>query len=200
MKVIQERLECRKCETGFDHEVVVDAPVEVFTASLRAVYCPNCGADCKHIGLGGALPGLRPVAASVEDRAEWWFRNGDTGTSSLTIWHVFTGRPSPHRDFCWPWDPDDFRRCRILLNLIPEWREELCRVGVVFPWFEPFARRWDEFERLYVEEVPDDKGSAPKLYHAMRVAVKEAQKIRYAQSANAPDPAPEDSAEESAEQ
>lgn len=85
-----------------------------------------------------------------------------TGTVTST---PFAGR------FGLPADPDDFRRCHILLCLFPEWRRNLSKVSAVFPDWQPMVERWAEMERLFVEEW--HTGSAPKLYALMSELRKE---------------------------
>jgi hypothetical protein len=179
MKISQVRLTC-KCGNVFDAEVVVEAPISVFIASMESVRCPKCGEQ--EVGLGGEYGDHpEPSSSSVEERASWWMRRGDTGTSSLTIWSAFTGGKSPHRDVCWPHDPDDFQRCKKLLDLIPEWRQKLTEVVAGrFPWFKPFSERWDKFESLWSQESPT--GSCPLLYREMKRAAMEAEIIRYGKS------------------
>jgi len=37
-----------------------------------------------------------------------------------------------------------------------------------YPEWRPLVRDWDKLDALYEEEVPNDKGKAPKLYEAMK--------------------------------
>jgi hypothetical protein len=176
MNIVKERVTC-KCGHVFEAEMVMNAPVAVSIASIKAVRCPKCGSQ--KIGLGGAYDDAPPLTAPLIERAAWWRERGETGTSSLTIWHAFTGGHNPHREFYWPLDPDDFRRCKLLLDLLPEWRADLAKVTERFAWFKPFADRWDEFDALYANESKSKKQLAPKLYTAMQAACREAEIIRY---------------------
>lgn len=175
MTITQERCTC-KCGHVFEAEIVTNAPIAVAPASMKAVHCPKCGSHS--VGLGGAYDDAPPLTASEIDRAQWWRERGEIGTSSLTIWCAFTGGSTPHRDFCYPLDPDDFRRCKLLLDLLPEWRNDLQRVTARFRWFAPFVDRWDIFDALYAEEAP--KKNCQKLYALMQIARKEADDMRRA--------------------
>lgn len=174
--IINQRVTCQKCGEVSNVEIVVNAPIAVALASMKAARCPKCGSD--KLGLGGELSGKPSLDSPIEVRANWWRNHGEIGTSSLTIWCAFTKGQTPHRDFCYPLDPDDFSRCHKLLTLIPEWRAQLETVTQEFPWFSPFVTRWDEFERLFLQELPSRK--APKLYAAMKVACNEAERLRRA--------------------
>ncbi len=171
MQVTKERLTC-KCGHVFDAEVVTDAPIAVWKASIEAIRCPACGGS--KLGLGGAYKDNPGPESSVAVRAAWWLDRGEVGVSSRTMWAAFTGGSGGrgYREFCYPLDPDDYRRCRLLLDLIPEWRRDLSPVVARFPWMKPFVDRWDEFDRLWIEEFPKNK--CLKLYALMKVAETEA--------------------------
>jgi len=97
-----------------------------------------------------------------------WALGRDTGTSSLTIYSAITGRPSHHRSYDVPHDPDDFGRCYRLLKLFPQWRDKLAETIKICPEWQPFVEAWDELTALYEEEVPNHTGRAPKLYKRMK--------------------------------
>ena len=81
-------------------------------------------------------------------REQIWLANGETGISSKTIHAVLTGmvddmvfNASPSwLKYDVPHDPSDFRRCYLLLKLIPEWRERLDEVAERFPKWKPFVK------------------------------------------------------------
>lgn len=171
MTISKLRVTC-KCQHVFDADVVTDAPISVAVASMQAVRCPECGSS--ECGLGGSYGDAPPLTASVTERAAWWRERGEVGTSSETIYSAFTGSRVKRSDV--PHDPDDFRRCRLLLGLIPEWRADLLPVTAAYPWFAPFVDRWGEMDRLYDIEAP--KKSCPKLYALMQKLVSESRKLQ----------------------
>ncbi len=83
-----------------------------------------------------------------------WLYSGDTGVSSLTIFHVMTGTVVDPTD-CYrgsldiPYDADDFGRCYRLLKSIPEWRGRLTEAATVLRKWAPLVERWNELEALY---------------------------------------------------
>jgi hypothetical protein len=120
---------------------------------------------------------------SVKRRALWWLLNGERGDSSETICAVMlrlvdeekkershSHHPAPrhsgHSRYGHPHDPWDFRRCIILLELIPEWRPKLHRVARAFPTWNNLVAHWDELEALYAEEQFHEK--MPKLYNRIQ--------------------------------
>ena len=136
MTISKFRVTC-KCGHVFDAEVVTDAPISVAVASMKAVHCPKCGSG--DVGLGGSYDDAPPLTTSIQDRATWWKERGEVGVSSETIWCAFTQSSDPRFGACYPYDPDDYRRCKLLLDLIPEWRTTLIVVVARFPWFKPPA-------------------------------------------------------------
>jgi hypothetical protein len=51
MRVAAQSFRCGACETAFAGELVQHAPAGVLIASMRAVYCPGCGADWRRLFL-----------------------------------------------------------------------------------------------------------------------------------------------------
>jgi hypothetical protein len=149
---------CGKCE----HEwapCFVPVPADLF-AKVAKRACPACGS--RKI-LCGPLP-----RATADGDAIGWLTNGDTGTSSLTIWHVLMRRrwTDPHSRPDVPLDPGDFGRCYRLLEVMPAWRARLGEIAAELPKWAPFVAAWDEMTALYEEELPN--GRCPKLYALMQ--------------------------------
>jgi hypothetical protein len=147
---------------GCDHEwapCFLPVPLDTMAAMLARAACPVCGSQAVQIG---------PVVRETADGdALGWVLNGDTGTSSLTIWAVMMNRePGPrfHPDV--PHDPADFGRCYRLLKVMPSWRARLGEVADRFPAWRPLVDHWAEIEALYLEELPS--GMAPTCWALMR--------------------------------
>lgn len=110
----------------------------------------------------------------LQQRALVWASQGETGVSSLTIFAVMTGAEDApdigriRRNFRYapPRDPADFRRCYLLLKLIPEWKTRLPEVAERFPNWGGLVQQWDELTQLYEEER--ENGQCPKLYVAIQ--------------------------------
>ena len=115
------------------------------------------------------------LSLPIEQRAYIWAALGEQGISSRTIFSVMTGTiayedkfPRECLRFNVPHDPDDFRRCYLLLKLIPEWREQLEEMGKTFDSWWPFVYHWDEMTALYEQERNNENRLAPKLYEMMK--------------------------------
>lgn len=175
MRIQPTRMTCTACGKVSDIELVVDAPFKLVLVSMREARCPHCGAGSRKLYLGGAYDDAPSLMDPIKARASWWLERGDVGSSSATMFAAFSGTPSP-LPLGVPLDRVDFKRCKDLLDLIPEWRPQLDKVTTMFPWFAPFIDRWEEFEKLYAEEQP--AGTCPKLYELLQIAAKEADTIR----------------------
>ncbi|KKN65505.1 hypothetical protein LCGC14_0481090 [marine sediment metagenome] len=103
-------------------------------------------------------------------RPEQWIVEGEVGTSSKTMWAVLMGavegpRRLDGRHYDIPHDPDDFRRCFKLIIQV-RWRARLPEISECFPAWKPYIERWNDLERLYIEEHPSRK--FPRLYALMQ--------------------------------
>lgn len=112
----------------------------------------------------------------MDKRAAEWLVSGDTGQSSITILAWMNGARSGH--IYYPLDPDDLGRCIRLINLVPEYREQLPDMAKASPEWEALVNHWDELEALYNEELPSRR--APKCYARMRALLEEPEQKRRA--------------------
>lgn len=113
-----------------------------------------------------------------KDRVLDWFGRGEVGASSKAMALAAVGVPDAERDH--PYDPDDFRRCLLLLDHVPEIRDEFDAIAAMSPTWSALVERWDELEKLFYEEAgslyPLPGKTAPKLYEQIKEILKEAQK------------------------
>jgi DNA-directed RNA polymerase subunit RPC12/RpoP len=164
-----ERFTCVDCQNVFEGELIDNAPLAIAIAAMREIKCPKCGGGA---GLGGQ-DGEPPANLKTEEQAKWWLDHGEHGTSSKTIFYVLSGGSMPR----WPsvpLDPDDFRRCRLLLAAVPAWRQELHKVAERFPEWGPLVREWNHLDALFDEEA--SSGTAPKMYRRMKKLIQEGTK------------------------
>jgi hypothetical protein len=172
VRIVLERVTCEDCKAVSDVELVADAPIPVVVASMKSARCPHCKSS--KLGLGGNYKDAPPLSAPMAHRIAWWDTRGERGISSNTIYSVLAPAEIVRWDI--PYDPDDFRRCKQLLDLVPEWRERLLEVAEVFPFWKPYTDAWDELDALYEAEA--SSGKAPKLYDRMKVLEEESNKLR----------------------
>lgn len=101
-----------------------------------------------------------------------WLASGDTGLSSTAIFAHFVPGTPQRKDFGqWsaPLDPSDFGRCYRLLSApwASDWRKRIAEMAR-YPQWAKLALAWDELEALYVLELQNTNGMAPKLYERIK--------------------------------
>ena len=114
------------------------------------------------------------LSKSIKERIIIWCLYGERGVSSNTICSVLSEIEKPEEmigsgvnDYDTPHDPDDFRRCYLLLKLIPEWVDKLYLVAEKFPRWKGFVKNWDVMTALYEKELGSTDKKAPMLYKIM---------------------------------
>lgn len=115
---------------------------------------------------------------SEEDKAAWWIdkRNGEQGTSSECMFYCLSaGVPSlayQRRQIteraAHPFDPDDFRRCYLLLQTIPEWKQYLHIMKDVSPIWSNLIDNWDTLTAMLEKAMASPDGKAPEMYELMK--------------------------------
>ena len=98
---------------------------------------------------------------------QWaWLNGGDTGSSSLAIFHHMTGTmPRAYLYADYPLDPSDFGRCYRLLKRFPGWRRRICEMREHGAAWKRLVAQWAEMEALYERDLPT--GSSADLYDLM---------------------------------
>lgn len=110
------------------------------------------------------------MTATIEEFR--WLQDGEVGSSSMTIWHVMTGEQmrrgwGPHP----PLDPDDLRRCLLLLERFPAWRTRLPEVAAAYPEWSRLVDEWDSLAADFRAELARTPGIAVETYKRMRPLV-----------------------------
>lgn len=97
-----------------------------------------------------------------------WFATREVGSSSKAMASCISGINGGEDH---PLDPDDFNRCLLFLTVVPEARNHLHKVKKLSPVWSRFIDRWEEIEKLFLDEVGLDwcnGNSAPKTYKLMQ--------------------------------
>ena len=111
----------------------------------------------------------------VQDAVFDWLADGEVGISSKAI-ALTAARGATYRrkellgDH--PHDPDDLRRCVLLLDRIPQARELAFPVLVQrCPYWAALIPQWDRLVGMLHEELAEWTGLAPRTYAAMRALI-----------------------------
>lgn len=89
---------------------------------------------------------------SLEQNMEWWLMNGEHGMSSETMFYHLSGRRIGRHETT-PSDPDDFKRCYLLLKAIPQWKSELHKLKSVSKTWSNLVDNWDKLTEMYEQNV-----------------------------------------------
>ncbi len=104
---------------------------------------------------------VEPVNENPETKSEtensiWWSLNGEHGLSSKTIFNRLCMPPVKHLPLTnetHPSDPDDFRRCYLLLKSVPQWKDKLYKLkNLNNPW-DKLIENWDKLTELLEEQI-----------------------------------------------
>lgn len=125
----------------------------------------------------GALARGRQTFGKMDlsPEAVWWLSVGERGASSNAMFlHLAGLNPCDidRRDAdAHPADPDDLRRCRLLLELVPELAEKLSTMAEVSSIWSRLIAQWQQLCDLMDEETPTWRiqgGRAPQSYALMQ--------------------------------
>jgi len=114
-----------------------------------------------------------------------WIAHGSVGVSSRTMWIVLkhlevkNNRRGVYYDV--PYDNDDFSRCYKFYKQCNLSESDLQKVVEVFPWWEPYIKRWNKLVELFEKGY----GKQLELYDLIRTCEKESTQINYEYHANA---------------
>ena len=74
--------------------------------------------------------------------------------SSETIFSIISGQNiRPNFDYMAPSDPDDFRRCYLLLKAVPEFKEMLYKMKPISHEWDALVDNWDRLTELLEEQM-----------------------------------------------
>lgn len=160
---------------------VLDADIARMAGANLAAGTPEAIASLrKRLEAGATLEAITQNPGLSVDAVRW-LACGQRGLSSESIFQHLTGIPTL-KDH-WqsefprtPSDPDDMRRCRLLLEQVPE-LEPLFRrrMASASKQWAALVQRWDEICAVMDEESPEwraGKGRASKTYDLMRVILR----------------------------
>jgi hypothetical protein len=127
----------------------------------------------EHPATAIARQGLaRGVFASAE--AIKWLSEGEFGLSAYAIFHKMTGQTAPRAPRAtaeYPHDAADLRRCLLLLEAVPEFKERFSAMREVSPTWARLVDAWDELTTQFTIEAPlwkKGRSTAPLTCSMMR--------------------------------
>ena len=112
-------------------------------------------------------PVAEPEGKAEYENAVWWLKNGEQGISSKTMFRYLSAGVSI--DVSWeshPLDPDDFRRCSLLLKAVPQFKLRLTRLKAVSEVWANLVDNWDTLEAMLEEQTQARKDNG--MYEFMK--------------------------------
>ena len=120
-------------------------------------------------------------ATGLSDSAVRWLAVGERGSSSDTMFATLTGivPVDAKRDAkAYPHDPDDLRRCRLLLDQVPELTVDVEKLSAISPIWARIAGAWDTLCETMDDESPqwrDGGGKGHRTYELLNELVNPAE-------------------------
>lgn len=101
-----------------------------------------------------------------------WLINGESGTSSIALGSRMLGVKITNASdrVAHPADPADLRRCVLLLDRFPVWRQRMYYLLRLSPAWNALARNWTDLEATLRSELGADlaPGPAPQTWQKMQ--------------------------------
>jgi hypothetical protein len=107
------------------------------------------------------------IDKTEEQNINWWLLNGEQGVSSKTMmkylgfggqWDINSERH--------PSDPDDFRRCYLLLKAVPQFKSKLHVMSSVSETWKNLVDHWDKLTEMLEEQMQTKKANG--MYEFMK--------------------------------
>lgn len=110
---------------------------------------------------------------TISEEAQTWLKTGERGASSETIFSRLTGLNIRRLgNESTPSDPSDLRRCRLLLEAVPEFAASFVEMKEASGLWPTLVEHWDELCATMNKEAPGwhnvDKCRCPKTYKRMK--------------------------------
>lgn len=156
---------CFHC--GGSYETKMPMPISVYAKTLEVF--SGVHADCKPTW---KVP-EPDMTQSAEQRMLWWLKDGEHGISSEAMFAVLgngTTKAQVLNRLNHPCDPDDFRRCYLLLKAVPEFKSDLHKLKNISPVWSALVDNWEELTRMLEELMAMEKGKqkANGMYDLMK--------------------------------
>lgn len=156
-------------------DAVIDTDVARMAGASFAIGSPDHLAALRLRLEAGAVVEVKRAHTELSHAASNWLAIGRRGTSSETMFTVFTdvnilGR-EPLKRMGHPHDPADFERCLALLAAVPEFKPMLPMMAKISPKWAALVNHWDQIESLFLDEAGlnwTKSDSAPLTYKLMK--------------------------------
>lgn len=129
---------------------------------------------------------LEPGIWIPDSLVSWLFVDGEVGRSSRIMAFLYIGIPHDQMRehyMAHPWDPDDLRRCILLLRREPRVREVFVTLPKLNSYWRALIPHWDELVEMLETEIGEDLPAgpgvtAPKTFKRMREIINPVRKAQ----------------------
>lgn len=146
-------------QRGGDDGIIDPGMGKVYGASMvigSAENLEKLRADPRTLALAHMKAQAEGGSANLSENAMRWLEYGERGMSSEAMFSRFTGITLDEEDNTnHPYDGGDFRRCRLLLEYVPEFKSQLHLMKDVSPQWHSLVNSWDELCEVMDAEAPD---------------------------------------------
>jgi hypothetical protein len=157
-------------------DAVLDPDVARMAGANFAIGMPDDLAKLRKLLEAGAVQQAQQDNPGLSEAAARWLASGERGLSSNTIFTHLTGINAlrgDHKDH--PYDPSDFRRCRLLLEQVPELVPLFPKMAEVSAAWKDLVYLWGDICKAMDEEAPkwrEGHGqSCPATYQLIKRAI-----------------------------
>lgn len=156
-------------------DAVIDQDAARMAGAVIAVGSSKALDDLKKKLATSAKAAEKDKHPYLSEAAARWLASGKRGISSDTMFTTMTGIDAMgnwHQDH--PYDPADFRRCRLLLEQVPELAPMLPKMAEVSPQWAELVRMWSKICAAMDEESPKWRaggGRCPITYKLIKDAI-----------------------------
>lgn len=149
------KLFCFNC--GGDYEIPFPQPINMAIAMIKQFEKDHkkCQKTWKE---PEAAPDKQDTYAAMFKNYQWWIQHGEHGISSKTMLnHILRSDVIKNYSKCHPLDPDDFRRCYLLLKAVPQLRKDLHTMKSLSWQWANLVDNWDKLTELLEEQLVTKK-------------------------------------------
>lgn len=145
----------------------VRAAIEGAVREALAKAAEVSGADvAMMMEAAAARASSRPRIFFISSEALEWLRTGERGISSEVIFEHLTGLPIQRGRKDTPNDPDDLRRCRLLLKRVPDFALRLPEMAGVSERWAKLVKVWQRLGEIMDQETAVSN-KCPRTWAAM---------------------------------
>ena len=128
--------------------------------TMAAALMTQFAKDHENCQPGGWKEPEPDMTQTESQRQDWWLKEGERGISSETMFQEISGRKIRFRQRPYqghPSDPDDFKRCYLLLKALPEWKTQLDKMRTVSEVWNKLVDNWDKLTEMFEARLKTKK-------------------------------------------